>query len=153
MASFVLYCIYDNKLGGVKKKTKICLCNIGMVPYFNSACIIISSKVFYIEPFFKQVSFCQKHLTLHQLTHNMTTDCSLNYDFSTWKFQAQNILCTQIVFFCFDIQNNLCTKHALSLEISCKYWTPNSMNNLLSYYGLIDARISASERDLPVKSK
>ena len=26
------------------------------------------------------------------------------------------------------------------------------MNNLLSYRGLIDARISASEKDLPVKS-
>ena len=24
------------------------------------------------------------------------------------------------------------------------------MNNLLSYYGLVDARISASEKDLPV---
>ena len=30
------------------------------------------------------------------------------------------------------------------------YWTRNSMNNLLSYYGLVDARISASEKDLPV---
>ena len=28
----------------------------------------------------------------------------------------------------------------------------NSMNNLLSYCGLVDARISASEKDLPVKS-
>jgi hypothetical protein len=25
------------------------------------------------------------------------------------------------------------------------------MNNLLSYHGLVDARISASEKDLPVK--
>ena len=31
------------------------------------------------------------------------------------------------------------------------YWTCNSMNNLLSYCGLVDARISASEKDLPVK--
>ena len=30
------------------------------------------------------------------------------------------------------------------------HWTCNSMNNLLSYYGLDDARISASEKDLPV---
>ena len=29
------------------------------------------------------------------------------------------------------------------------YWTGNSMNNLLSYCGLVDARISASEKDLP----
>ena len=28
------------------------------------------------------------------------------------------------------------------------YWARNSMNNLLSYFGLIDARISASEKDL-----
>ena len=46
---------------------------------------------------------------LHQLTHNMTTDCSLNYKFNKWKFQAQNMgktrgeheenmLCTQIGF-------------------------------------------------------
>ena len=31
------------------------------------------------------------------------------------------------------------------------YWTRNSMNNLLSYCGLVDTRISASEKDLPVK--
>ena len=30
------------------------------------------------------------------------------------------------------------------------YWPRNSMNNLLSYYGLVDDRISASEKDLPV---
>ena len=42
------------------------------------------------------------------------------------------MLCTQIVF-CFDIQNNLCRQHVLSLEFSCT-----------------EARISASEKDLPV---
>ena len=30
-----------------------------------------------------QVNLCQKLLFLHQLTHNMTTDCSLNYHLST----------------------------------------------------------------------
>ena len=30
------------------------------------------------------------------------------------------------------------------------YWTHNSMNNLLSYYGLVNARIGASEKDLSV---
>ena len=38
---------------------------------------------------FIQVNLCQKLLFLHELTHNMTTDCSLNYKFNTWKFQAQ----------------------------------------------------------------
>ena len=27
-----------------------------------------------------QVNLCQKHLFLQQLTHNMTKDCSLNYE-------------------------------------------------------------------------
>ena len=36
-----------------------------------------------------QVNLCQKLLILHHLTHNMTTDCSLNYKFNTWKFKAQ----------------------------------------------------------------
>ena len=31
------------------------------------------------------------------------------------------------------------------------YWTGNSMNNLFSYCGLVDTRISAFEKDLPVK--
>ena len=41
-----------------------------------------------------QLNIFQKHLFLPQLTHNMTKDCSLNHQFSTWKFQAQNMLCT-----------------------------------------------------------
>ena len=47
-----------------------------------------------------QVNLCQKGLFLHQLTHNFIIDCSLIYQFSTWKLQAPNMLCTQIVF-CF----------------------------------------------------
>ena len=39
--------------------------------------------------FVVQVNLCQKLLFLHQLTHNMTTDCALNYKFNAWKFQAQ----------------------------------------------------------------
>ena len=34
--------------------------------------------------------------------------------------------------------------------LSFMYWTCNSMNNLLSYCGLVDMRISAPEKDLPV---
>ena len=34
---------------------------------------------------FLQVNLYQKLLFLHQLTHNMTTDCILNYMFSTRK--------------------------------------------------------------------
>ena len=48
-----------------------------------------------------QLNLCQKLLFLHQLTHNMTTDCLLNYKFNTWKFQAQNMgrtCCVQKLF-------------------------------------------------------
>ena len=33
------------------------------------------------------------------------------------------------------------------------YWTGKLMNNLLSYCGLVDPRISASHKDLPVKTR
>ena len=41
-----------------------------------------------------QVNLFQKYLFLHQLTHNMTKDCPLNYQFSTWKYQAHNTVRT-----------------------------------------------------------
>ena len=53
----------------------------------------------------------------------ITTDCSLNYEFSTWKFQAHNMLCTQIVFVLFwhseQIMYKTCSEHVLSLQFSC----------------------------------
>ena len=81
------------------------------------------------------------------------TDCSLNPDFSTSKFQAQNMLCTTIVL-------NVKTKTKKQfMYITCSelvvfmYWIGKSMNNLLSYCGLVDARIRASNKDLPVHTK
>merc|ERR1712051_655965 len=74
--------------------------------------------------------------------------------------RTENTLCTRIVFcICFDIQNNLCTQHflnifsicshrVLSLEFSC---TELKMYNLLSYCGLIDARITTPDKYLPVQ--
>ena len=59
-----------------------------------------------------------------------------------YKFRTCSV---QKLFFCFDIQNNICTQHVLNLYFSC-----NSMNNLSSYCGLTDARMRASEKDLPV---
>ena len=72
---------------------------------------------------FEQINLCQKLLFLHQLTHNMTTDC-----FLIWKLQAHNVLSM----FC-----------ACSFHGNCK-------NNLLSYCGLVHATISPSEKDLSV---
>ena len=38
----------------------------------------------------------------------------------------------------------------LRLEFSCIELVLNSMNNLSSYCGLVDAKIRASDKDLPV---
>ena len=48
-----------------------------------------------------------------------------------------------------------CSDSVLSLEFSCNelvngQWT---MDNLLSYCGLVDARLRTSEKDLPVHEK
>ena len=51
-------------------------------------------------------------------------------------------------------KTNICV-HKMFLTCSdlgiFMYWTRNSMNNLLSYCGLVDAKIRASDKDLPVK--
>ena len=62
---------------------------------------------------------------------------------------GENMLCTKIVL---NVRNNFCTQHVLSrFELGIfMYSTCNSMNNLSSYCGLVDAKIRASDKDLPV---
>ena len=71
----------------------------------------------------------------------MTTNCSLNYKFSTWKLQAQNMLrtcCVHKLFFVLTFR----TIYVHSIFWTCSaiaifmYWTCNSINNLFSYCGL-----------------
>ena len=57
-----------------------------------------------------------------------------------------------------QVQVNVCQKHLFLHQLTGNalgIWTNpqvrNSMNNLLSYFGLVDARISASEKYLSVK--
>ena len=59
----------------------------------------------------------------------MTKDCSWNYH---EKYKRRTWV-----------------EHVLSMFCACSFHG-NSMNNLLSYCGLVDGRISASEKDLPV---
>ena len=63
---------------------------------------------------------------------------------------GENMLCTKIVL---NVRNNFCTQHVLPrFELGIfMYWTCNSMNNLSSCYGLVDAKIRASDNDLPVR--
>ena len=42
------------------------------------------------------------------------------------------------------------SEHVPSLQFSCTELSSNSMNNHLLYCWLVDARISASDKDLPV---
>ena len=64
---------------------------------------------------------------------------------------SQNMCCAQIVFLFWHSEQFMYTTCS-ELGIFM-YWTGNSMDNLLSYCGLVDARISTSEKDLPVLSK
>ena len=67
-----------------------------------------------------QVNLCQRVLFLHQLTHNMTTDCSLNYKFNTWKFQAQTWGEHVLYIYCFWHSERFlyttCSPHLLQKE-------------------------------------
>ena len=64
---------------------------------------------------------------------------------------GENMLCTKIVL---NARDNFCTQHVLPrFELGIfMYWTCNSMNNLSSYCGLVDAKIRASDKYLPVNS-
>ena len=89
-----------------------------------------------------QVNLFQKISFLNQLTHNMTRDCSLN--------SPKNTSLQHVVYkYCFECkkQNKKFCTHVVNL-----YFLGNSMNNLQSYCGLTDARMRASEKDLPVES-
>ena len=57
---------------------------------------------------------------------------------------GENMLCTKIVQ---NVRNNFCTQHVLPrFELGIC----NSMNNLSSYCGFVDAKIRAYYKDVPV---
>ena len=57
---------------------------------------------------------------------------------------------TEVLLFAKHGENMLCTEIERGIFM---YWTCSSMNNLLSYCGLVDAKIRASDKDLPVVRK
>ena len=88
-------------------------------------CFLVTCKVRQ-RMIFIQVNLFQKHVSmylfLHQLhnPHNMTKDCSLNYESSAWKLQAHKMLCTHKLFWInVKTKNSLCTQHVLNLNFSC----------------------------------
>jgi hypothetical protein len=62
---------------------------------------------------------------------------------------GENMLCTKIVL---NVGNNFCTQHFLPrFELGTfMFWTCNLMNNLSSYCGLVDAKVRASDKGLPL---
>ena len=77
----------------------------------------------------------------------MTADCSLNYKFNPWKFQAQTWGEHVVYRNCFwHSEQFLYTTSSPQVWA----WTCNSMNNLPSYCGLVDAKIRASDKNLPM---
>ena len=83
---------------------------------------------------FLQVNLFQKFLFLHQLNHNMTTDCSLHYKFNTWKFQAQTWGEHIVYRNCFWHSRQFLTQHVLPMfckkksfwqRFTCTKWTAN----------------------------
>ena len=68
---------------------------------------------------FLQVNLFQKPSFLHQLTHNMTRDCSLNSP-EKYKFRT---CCVQILFWMSKQKqkNSFCTKHVIKLNFSGEF--------------------------------
>jgi hypothetical protein len=86
-----------------------------------------------------QVNLCQKLLFLHQITYNMTTDCSLNYKFSTWTFQAQTWGEHVVYRNCFwhseQFLYTTCSPHVLQkAELLTKIYLYNLTQNWLKYF-------------------
>ena len=85
---------------------------------------------------------------------------STNPQYDKWLFidlsgQYMKTKTEHVVYInCFECQNKNKTKKftytTCSDLVVFMYWTVKSIYNLLSYCGLVDARVSASEKDLPV---
>ena len=87
--------------------------------------------------FVLQVNDCQKLLFLHQLTHNMTTDCSLNYKFNTWKFQAQtwgeHVVCRNCFWHSEQFLNTACSPHVLQKKSFWQRFTCKNRKGTVNY--------------------
>ena len=115
---FFSNCLFVTKNEGIQKKRKLpwSCSSSGLV--FQSWFSGFSKVIITVVPpltllLSVQVNLYQKLLFLHQLTHNMTTDCSLNYNFNTWKFQTQTC-CVQKLFLTFRtifVHNMFCEKN------------------------------------------
>ena len=86
-------------------------------------------------------------MTVHWITGSVHKNCKLRTCSEHVEYVHKFVLNVKT-------KINLCTQHVVwscSELVIFMYWTRNSMNNLSSYYGLVDAKIRASDKDLPVQ--
>ena len=79
-----------------------------------------------------------------KIVHWFTTSIHENYTLRTWGEHVGHIN-----WFLFWHSKQFMYTTCSELVVFM-YWTGKSMNNLLSHCGLVDVRINASEKDLPV---
>ena len=77
---------------------------------------------------YRYILFRSIYFHINYVTHKMTKNCSLIYQFNTWKLQAQNIwrtCCAHKLFFCFcfDFQNNMI--YSCSTNFLPMFWAWN----------------------------
>ena len=83
-----------------------------------------------------------------QYDDRLFTELPVQYMKTTSSEDQENMLCTKIVFCFWHLEQFMYT--TWSELVVFMYWSGKSMNNFLSYCGLVDVRISASDKDLPV---
>ena len=93
--------------------------------YFSEALILASTNPQFDDRLFVelQVQYIHEHCKLRT--------CCVHKLFLFWHSE--------------QFMYTTCSEHAIFM-----YWTSNSMNNLSSYCGLVDAKIRASDKYLPV---
>ena len=95
--------------------------NLRILPQSTQSLFVIAFKFCYhtFQNMFSGILWncrvCQKRSFLHQSTHNMMTDCSLNYEFSTRKLQVQNMLSTSNCFL-------LLSWHSRQFDVHKMWW-------------------------------
>ena len=117
----------------------------------NSMTNLICSFLILLSISVIQVNLCEKLLFLH-IVHWIISSVHENSKLRTISEHIANTNYFVLYFVLFWHSDQFvcttCSDSVLILEFM--YWTGNSIENLFSYCGLVDARISTSVKDLPV---
>ena len=121
----LVYQIVAKRSGNLKRK----LCSV--LPKTNGKFLskknaLLIRPLFRVQarsfPFMLHVNLCKKLLFLHQLTHNMTTDCSWNYS-SLHENCKRRTCCVHKLFFVLTV--TACSAHVLPMFCTCNFHVLN----------------------------